>query len=41
MGDQVMVAMRAYLYGDAAGEVAARDEPLWQKWVQEKFPPKE
>jgi hypothetical protein len=27
-----------YLYGDAAGAVAARVEPVWQAWLARLFP---
>jgi hypothetical protein len=27
-----------YLYGDKAKNVAARDEPLWRKWMGETLP---
>jgi uncharacterized protein YndB with AHSA1/START domain len=41
MGGQVCVSFRAYLYGDRAATVAARDEPAWQAWMQGLFPPAE
>ena len=28
----------AYLFGDGAAEVAARDEPAWRAWMQRHFP---
>jgi uncharacterized protein YndB with AHSA1/START domain len=28
----------AYLFGDGAGEAAARDEPAWRAWMQRHFP---
>ena len=37
-GDQVMITLGIYLYGDHAAEVAARDEPLWQAWMTDLFP---
>jgi uncharacterized protein YndB with AHSA1/START domain len=37
-GDQSMVAMNFYLYGDQAAETVARVTPLWQAWIQERFP---
>lgn len=33
-----MVTLSFYLYGDQAAEIVAREEPLWQAWVQEHFP---
>ena len=37
-GDQSMVAMNFYLYGDQATGTVARETPLWQTWFQERFP---
>jgi uncharacterized protein YndB with AHSA1/START domain len=37
-GDQSMVAMNFYLYGDQAAETVARVTPLWEAWFQERFP---
>jgi hypothetical protein len=34
----VMVCVSVYLYGDKAKAVALRDEPIWQKWMDERFP---
>src|SRR4051812_27172704 len=39
MGGQVFVVIDLYLYGDQAADVAARQEPLWQAWMNERFPP--
>jgi uncharacterized protein YndB with AHSA1/START domain len=33
-----MTQVSLYLYGDKAADVAKRDEPLWQKWLTERFP---
>jgi hypothetical protein len=33
-----MVALNFYLYGDRAAETVARETPLWQTWIQERFP---
>jgi uncharacterized protein YndB with AHSA1/START domain len=33
-----MVAMNFYLYGDQATERVAHETPLWQAWMQERFP---
>jgi hypothetical protein len=38
MGDQVYLSIRFYLYGDRAAAAAARDEPLWHAWMNERFP---
>ena len=39
MGGKVFVVIDLYLYGDQAVDVAARQEPLWQAWMRERFPP--
>lgn len=33
-----VVAMNFYLYGDQAAANVARETPLWQSWLQERFP---
>lgn len=38
MGGQIYLPIRIYLYGDWASAVALRDEPLWQSWMNERFP---
>lgn len=38
MGGQVCVAIRIYLYGARASAAVARDEPLWQAWINKHFP---
>lgn len=38
MGGQVYVSIRFYLYGDKASAAVARDEPLWQAWMNKAFP---
>ena len=37
-GSQSMVAMNFYLYGDQAADTVARETPVWQAWLQERFP---
>jgi uncharacterized protein YndB with AHSA1/START domain len=37
-GGQSMAAMNFYLYGDQAAETVSRVTPLWQAWIQERFP---
>ena len=37
MDDRVMTSLGIYLYGDDAPAIAARDEPLWQAWLNELF----
>jgi uncharacterized protein YndB with AHSA1/START domain len=37
-GGQSMVTLNFYLYGDQAAGAVARETPLWQAWVQERFP---
>lgn len=39
MGGKVFVWIDLYLYGDRAEDVIARQEPLWQAWMSERFPP--
>jgi uncharacterized protein YndB with AHSA1/START domain len=38
LGGQVYVSIRLYLYGDQASAAVARDEPLWQAWMNKAFP---
>lgn len=38
MGGPSMVAMNLYMYGDQAGEIVARETPLWEAWFQKRFP---
>jgi uncharacterized protein YndB with AHSA1/START domain len=38
MGGQVCLGIRFYLYGDGAGAIVAREEPLWQAWLGRLFP---
>ena len=33
-----MVAINLYMYGDHAAETVARETPMWQAWIQERFP---
>jgi uncharacterized protein YndB with AHSA1/START domain len=37
-GGQSMVTLNFYLYGDKAAATVARETPLWEAWVQERFP---
>lgn len=37
-GASVMAAFSFYLYGDEAAETVARETPLWQAWIHERFP---
>jgi hypothetical protein len=37
-GGQSMVTLSFYLYGDLAAGTVARETPLWQAWIQERFP---
>jgi uncharacterized protein YndB with AHSA1/START domain len=37
-GGSVMAAFSFYLYGDQAAATVAREMPLWQAWIQERFP---
>lgn len=38
MGEQVLVSVSLYLYGEAARGVAAREEPVWRAWLARLFP---
>jgi uncharacterized protein YndB with AHSA1/START domain len=38
MGGQVLLPLRIYLYGETAAAAAARDEPIWQAWLAQRFP---
>jgi uncharacterized protein YndB with AHSA1/START domain len=37
-GDSVMATFSFYHYGDQAAGTVARETPLWQAWIQERFP---
>jgi uncharacterized protein YndB with AHSA1/START domain len=37
-GGPTMVAMNLYLYGEQAAGTLAGEAPLWQEWMQERFP---
>jgi hypothetical protein len=37
-GGAVMVTLAFYLYGDQAAATVAREAPLWEAWVQARFP---
>ena len=37
-GESVMATFSFYLYGDQAAGNAARETPLWQAWIQKRFP---
>lgn len=39
LGGNTCVPVRLYLYGDQAPAVAAREEPVWQAWITERFQP--
>jgi len=38
VGGQSMAALSFYHYGDQAAETTARETPLWQAWIEERFP---
>lgn len=38
-GREVYVGMDFFLYGDGAAAAVAREEPVWQAWLHERFPP--
>jgi hypothetical protein len=37
-GGPIMVTLSFYLYGDQAAGTVAREAPLWEAWIQERFP---
>jgi uncharacterized protein YndB with AHSA1/START domain len=37
-GGPTMAGTNVYLYGDQAAATVARETPLWQAWLQERFP---
>src|ERR1700691_5418780 len=37
-GGQSMVTLNFYLYGDQAAATVARETPLWEAWIQQRFP---
>jgi len=37
-GGAIMVTLSFYLYGDQAAGTVARETPIWQAWIQERFP---
>ena len=37
-GGSAMVTLSFYLYGDQAAGTVASETPLWQAWIQERFP---
>src|SRR5262245_34417282 len=37
-GGPIMVTLSFYLYGDHAAAAVAHETPLWQAWIQERFP---
>jgi uncharacterized protein YndB with AHSA1/START domain len=37
-GNSVMATFSFYLYGDQAAGTVARETPLWQAWIQDRFP---
>jgi uncharacterized protein YndB with AHSA1/START domain len=39
MGGQVFLTGRMYLFGKDAAEVVARAQPVWEKWMGERFTP--
>jgi uncharacterized protein YndB with AHSA1/START domain len=37
-GGMAQIYMALYLYGPSASAIAQRDQPAWQKWIDERFP---
>jgi uncharacterized protein YndB with AHSA1/START domain len=37
-GGSVMVTLSLYFYGDHAAATVARETPLWEAWIQQRFP---
>lgn len=38
MGGPSIVALNLYLYGDQSAGTIAREAPLWEAWIQKRFP---
>jgi len=38
MGDQVYLYLCLYVYGEGAGAIVAREEPVWRAWLERLFP---
>ena len=38
-GGKTHTALSFYFYGEGASTIVSRDEPLWQAWIKEQFPP--
>lgn len=36
-GDTVMAALTFFLYGESAAAILAREKPLWETWMQDRF----
>ncbi|MFL5329418.1 MAG: SRPBCC family protein [Gemmataceae bacterium] len=34
----IIVTLSFYLYGDQAASIVAREQPLWEAWIKERFP---
>ena len=37
-GGPIQVLLSLYLYGDRGAAAVTHDQPLWQKWMSERFP---
>jgi uncharacterized protein YndB with AHSA1/START domain len=37
MGGQVCVPVRLFIYGDQAQAVVARERPIWEAWIKDRF----
>lgn len=38
MEGSILLSFRCYLYGGEASEIAAREQPRWKSWMEERFP---
>lgn len=38
MGGQIYLVMDLFLYGEPAAAVVARNQPVWEAWMKERFP---
>jgi len=38
MGNQIILSLRVFLYGDQAAAAVASSESRWQAWMSERFP---
>ena len=39
MGEQTLLMVSLYLYGEGAAALAGREQPVWEEWLQQQFAP--